>query len=210
MEDRYLAKESIVLGDMHRMQNTLDYWWSHTNTKVYEEVKSYFHGRICDVGCNIGMMTTYLARYDNVSHVVGVDLLPNAIAAAIEYAKYADLYNKVSFQTFNFVQDEIPLDKESFDGVVSFHTLEHIYLEDVGTFIRHIYDMLVAGGKVFVSIPNNHWIGSPEHVSFFTRSSLSRAFRKGGFNTIRTWVCDCYDTQEGILAILNGLFEKKG
>jgi cyclopropane fatty-acyl-phospholipid synthase-like methyltransferase len=155
------------------------------------------------------MMTLYAAKFGDVSHVVGVDIFPLATATAMQYANYTNLTGKVSFQTFNFVQDVIPLENESFDGVISFHTLEHIYPEDIDIFIRHIYDILVDGGKAFISIPYDHWIGSPEHVSYFTVQSLSEAFYKGGFRTLCAWICGDSGGQTGILAILNGLFEKR-
>ncbi len=205
---KYTSKECYLVGDINRMQNTIEYWWQHVNAKTYECVRHHFHGRICDVGCNDGMMTLYAAQFEDVSHVVGVDIFPLAIKNAMQYANFANLAYKVSFQTFNFVWDNIPLQNESFDGIISFHTLEHIFPEDVGTFIRHMYELLVMGGKVFVSIPNDHWIGSSEHKTFYTMQTLCDVFRKGGFSPLCAWVCNGSGGDTGEMAILNGLFGK--
>ena len=210
MKVPYLHKECYVRGDENRMQDTIDYWRNHHTAREYMLFQEYFAGRICDIGCNIGMSTLLVADDPKVSQVVGVDIFPKAIEAARRYAQFAKLDHKVEYIAQDFTLDCSQLETESFDGVVSFHTLEHIYPEDLDMFVTNLRRILKVGGNALICIPNDSAFDSPEHVNYFDLDALRALFVKHGFD-----VLDLYVTDNGVAdhagwetAVLTGVFIK--
>jgi 2-polyprenyl-3-methyl-5-hydroxy-6-metoxy-1,4-benzoquinol methylase len=207
--DAKYLKECTLVGDLSRKSNTVDYWWNHINAKIYRSVQHLFKGTLCDVGCNIGMMTLLAAQSVDVTHVCGVDVFVKAAPTAKKYASWMGIMDKVEFLTFNFADPDIPLADESFDGIFSFHTLEHIYPEDLDTFVGNMYRILKPSGYVLMSMPYEHNFGSNEHVSFFDECSLSILFKANGFTVSQIWLRDAFtDLPAKEPTILSGLFMK--
>lgn len=205
MKIPYLHKECHVIGDEKRMQDTIDYWWNHVNGREYERFREHFAGRICDIGCNIGMSSLLAANDPNVQQVVGVELYDKAVEAARRYASFAKLDHKIMYIVQDFTLGCAQLEAESFDGVISFHVLEHIYSEDLDSFMRNLWRILKVGGKVLISIPYMYNHNSPEHVSFFNEDALRALFVKYGFNVLDIGLTSA---RGGCDDILTGLFVK--
>lgn len=207
----YLHKEHYVFGDEACMQNTIDYWWNHINAKEYERFQEHFAGRICDIGCNIGMSSLFAARDPKVKQVVGVDVYDGAIEAARRYASFAKLDDKVTFIVQDFTLECSQLEAESFDGAISFHVLEHIYPEDLDLFTTNLWRILKVGGKVLISIPFMRNYNSPEHVTYFDKDTLHALFTKNGFDVLDIHLTDGEARKEceGLDNILTGLFVKR-
>jgi hypothetical protein len=122
---------------------------------------------VLDAGCGVGYGAEMIARA-GASRVVGIDLAPEAIAAASErVGEMAD------FQVGD-VQD-LPFDEGSFDLVVCFEVLEH--LEDPEPAITALKDVLREGGLLIVSSPNRgvYPPGNPYHLHEFTLEELRDA-----------------------------------
>lgn len=196
----YAHKECYVIGDESRMQNTIDFWWGHINAKVYERYQEHFVGRICDIGCNIGMSSLLAANDPRVRQVVGVDIYDKAIEAAHRYARFAGLDDKVEYIVHDFTEGRSCLGTESFDSVISFHALEHIYPDDLDMFVAHLRRILKMCGKVLISIPYMYSYDSPEHASYFNKSTLRILFNGHGFDILDIRVLNDVD--------LVGLFVK--
>jgi len=201
-----------MVGDEDHMQDTIDWWWKHHTAREYMLHQEHFTGRICDIGCNIGMSTLLAASGPKVSQVVGVDIFPAAMDAACRYAQFAKLDHKVEYITQDFTLDCDCLEAESFDGVMSFHTLEHIYPEDLDTFVLNMRRILKVAGKVLICIPHKCAFDSPQHVSYFSEYALHALFVKHGFEVLELYVTDSgvVDYAGWETAVLTGLFIKKG
>jgi len=211
MKAPYLLKECYVVGDENRMQDTIDWWWNHHTAREYKRFQEHFIGRICDVGCNIGMTTLLAAGDSRVSQVVGVDIFPAAVDAARRYAQFAELDHKVEYIVQDFTLECDQLEAESFDGVISFHTLEHIYPEDLDAFVVNVRRILKPDGKALICIPHKCAFDSPEHVSYFSIHALHALFVKHGFVVLELYVTDSgvVDYAGWDTAVLTGLFIKK-
>jgi cyclopropane fatty-acyl-phospholipid synthase-like methyltransferase len=156
------------------------------------------------------MSTLLAARDPMVSQVVGVDIFPGAMEAARRYARFAELDHKVVYIAHDFTLECDQLEPESFDGVISFHTLEHIYPEDLDAFVVNIRRILMPGGKVLICIPHKCAFDSPEHVSYFSTHALHALFVKHGFDVLELHVTDS-GVADHVLwktAVLTGLFIK--
>ena len=210
MKVSYLHKECYMRGNENCMQVTIDYWWNHHIAREYRLHQEHFTGRICDVGCNIGLSALLAASDPKVSQVVGVDVFPAAMDAACRYAQFAKLDHKVEYIALDFTLECSQLEPESFDGVISFHTLEHIYPEDLDAFVVNVRRILKPGGKALMCIPHKCAFDSPEHVSYFSIHALRALFVKYDFD-----VLELYVTDDGVASsvlwetsVLTGLFIK--
>jgi SAM-dependent methyltransferase len=149
---------------------------------------------VLDAGCGVGYGAEMIARA-GASRVVGIDLAPEAIAAASERAgEMAD------FQVGD-VQD-MPFDEGSFDLVVCFEVLEH--LEDPEPAITALKDVLREGGLLIVSSPNRgvYPPGNPYHLHEFTLEELRDALTARFANVVlmrqHPWLASLID--DGTLA----------
>jgi len=119
---------------------------------------------VLDAGCGVGYGTEMIARA-GASRVVGIDLAPEAIAAASERA------GEVATFGVGDVRD-LPFDEGSFDLVVCFEVLEH--LEDPEPAITALKGVLRESGLLIVSSPNRgiYPPGNPHHLHEFTLEEL--------------------------------------
>ena len=111
-------------------------------TMVLKEVlarKQYFP-LIIDVGCGRCNFYTYIKGY--IEKYIGVDII-----------KYEGIPNEVSFVCCDLNMDNIPLESEKADLVVSIETIEH--LENPRNFFRQLVRLIKPGGFIAVSTPNN-------------------------------------------------------
>ena len=122
---------------------------------------------VLDAGCGVGYGAEMIARA-GASRVVGIDLAPEAIAAASERA------GEVAAFQVGDVRD-LPFDEGSFDLVVCFEVLEH--LEDPEPAITALKGVLREDGLLIVSSPNRgvYPPGNPHHLHEFTLEELRDA-----------------------------------
>jgi O-antigen biosynthesis protein len=149
---------------------------------------------VLDAGCGVGYGAEMIARA-GASRVVGIDLAPEAIAAASErVGEMAD------FQVGD-VQD-MPFDEGSFDLVVCFEVLEH--LQDPEPALTALKDVLREGGLLIVSSPNRgvYPPGNPYHLHEFTLEELRDALTARFANVVlmrqHPWLASLID--DGTLA----------
>jgi 2-polyprenyl-3-methyl-5-hydroxy-6-metoxy-1,4-benzoquinol methylase len=100
--------------------------------------------RALDFGCNIGYGSAILNG--TCQSVTGVDVSPQAIAAAIE--RYGE--SGIRFQVIDGHRPA--LDGESFDVISSFQVIEHIV--DVDSYLRQLHRLLAADGLIVLTTPN--------------------------------------------------------
>jgi len=69
---------------------------------------------------------------------------------------------------------------ESYDVVLAAHVLEHV--EDAPDMMRKIFDLLKVGGQAIIIVPNGYDDPTnPDHLWFFTESTLVAAMTAAGF-----------------------------
>jgi methionine biosynthesis protein MetW len=174
-----------------------DVW--ETNTGWGErEFRRHFSGAllpgdtVLDVGC--GDARAYQARLMDVAREVhGVDISEHAVARARRKGVLARVHD---------LSNELPYTDESFDLVLCFEVLEHLF--DPKYAVREMRRVLRPGGRLLVSVPNagyfrdrlamatrgevlagvtdysNPW--KAPHIRFFTKGSLVGLLRAAGFD----------------------------
>ena len=164
--------------------------------------------RVLDVGCSTGYLAAAIAARGN--EVLGVEYDEASAAIARERGLEvltADLETNDLAAHFG---------AGSFDVVVFADVLEH--LRDPLPVLRRSHDLLAPGGYVVISLPNiahgdvrlalldgrfdytDTGILDTTHTRFFTRTSLLRFVRDGGFATaeLRRTKAGLFDTEIGL------------
>jgi 2-polyprenyl-3-methyl-5-hydroxy-6-metoxy-1,4-benzoquinol methylase len=144
---------------------------------------------VLDVGCGAGVLGEQLLRQAKADEVFGVDLSPDAVAAASHRLSKA--------QVVDLDRDRLPFATETFDTLIYGDVLEHLKFPWIT--LREHRPLLKPGGRAFCSIPNvgyrvtlfkllrQRWDYETEglfdytHLRFFTRRSLEAMFRNAGF-----------------------------
>jgi SAM-dependent methyltransferase len=137
--------------------------------------------RILDVGAGDGTMLRFMADA-GYQYILGIE--PDR-----ENARRAQDLLKVPVVSVDFLTFE----ERGWDAIILWATLEH--LKDPVSFLRHGRDLLAPGGLLIVMTGDNasfhaqiqgamdYWVYPPEHLFFFTVSSLRWLFRTAGFKS---------------------------
>ena len=116
-------------------------------------------GRTLDVGCGIGRNLAVLS-----SDSVGVDHNPTSVQIAREAG-----YTAYTVEDFESAAHP----KESFDGLLFAHILEHMPTEDGVALVNSYLPYLKPGGRAFFICPQERGFASDEtHVEFVDEAGL--------------------------------------
>lgn len=102
--------------------------------------------RLLDAGCGPGSITLGLAEAVAPGTVVGIDLNPDAIAAARRLAAQRGIAN-ARFEVADI--HAMPFAAASFDAVFAHAVLQHV--PDATRTLRHLRHVLVAGGLIGIA-----------------------------------------------------------
>jgi SAM-dependent methyltransferase len=163
-------------------------WEYHSDPRPDVQALVDPSGLAClDVGCGAGALGAAL-KEAGAAHVAGVELHPDAAAAARERL---DLLVEGDALTA-----PLPFDESEFDLIVFADVLEH--LPDPDAALARYLRFLAAGGRVVVSVPNmrfylvlarllaDRWeyadsgVRDRTHLRVFTRRSLERMLSEHG------------------------------
>lgn len=139
-----------------------------TNGMLLEHLARYYfampyaRGRVLDIACGVGYgaQMTAKGKKREVDHVLGVDIDAEAIA----FAQKHYYHPKLSFQTGDALDENIPMQIGVFDTIVSFETIEHV--PDDRTFMKRMYALLRPGGTLIVSTPFGRGRQKPSSSAF--------------------------------------------
>ncbi|MDQ8045831.1 MAG: class I SAM-dependent methyltransferase [Solirubrobacteraceae bacterium] len=125
--------------------------------------------RLLDLGCGSAWLGEHYPDY------TGLDASTEAVEAA---AKRGITVIQGS------VDERLPFEDASFDGVVAKDLLEHV--ADPGAVVREINRVLKPGGRVFASSPDaQKWVWNDyTHVRPFTRTGFRRLFTDQGMHPV--------------------------
>ena len=168
---------------------------------LYADVRSVLEGaiparkgrrrRVMDIGCGTGDFLEFMRKTG--WSVSGVDLSPAAARAARRKGI------EVMSQPLEELLRSGRVRKGSYEAVTLFHVLEH--LPKPVEFLRMARHLLSPGGVLVVQVPNDFnrfqlsvtngskakpwWVVSPDHINYFSFSSLRALFRRIGLQTAR-------------------------
>ncbi|MHB8644360.1 MAG: class I SAM-dependent methyltransferase, partial [Thermomicrobiales bacterium] len=123
----------------------------HDYATAYEHIHRYLFAaqfvadkRVLDIACGEGFGTVMLAR--NATHVIGVD----RDVATLAHARAHHAQGNIAYRHGDAQQ--LALEAESVDVVVSFETIEHFAAQEA--FLTAIQAALTADGLLIISTPN--------------------------------------------------------
>jgi SAM-dependent methyltransferase len=157
------------------------------NAWLYEHLAPFVRGRVLDVGCSTGNITSLILRDSRVEQVVGLDLSPEAVALLRERFDREPRFRAVLGDVLT--DDPRDLPEAPFDSVVCVNVLEH--LEDDGGALRSIRAALKPGGHVALFCPALAVLyGSMDrldgHFRRYSRRALEQALRAAGLEPVTT------------------------
>ncbi len=151
-------------------------------------------GRVLDVGCGAGGVGAEIRRR-GVERLVGIELDADAAATA------RSVFDTVVVGDALAAVRTLPDD--SFDTIVCYDILEHLY--DPVAVLRDLYRVVVAGGRLHVSVPNARHASlfrdlylrgtfgytpfghrDSTHIRWFTRTDLQRLLAEAGWTVTET------------------------
>ncbi len=179
---------SIELGNLSPA-GTAASWENHTrlallnelyayNYWLYDKVRLFIKGDVCEVGCGTGNITQFLL---NRERVVGIEpFIPSLEKARRRFAKH------VNVEFANCRLDDSPnelVPAESFDTVLCMNVLEHI--EDDVDSLRRMRRLCRGNGSVVTLVPAHMSVfggldRAAGHFRRYNRRSLGRAFEQAG------------------------------
>jgi 2-polyprenyl-3-methyl-5-hydroxy-6-metoxy-1,4-benzoquinol methylase len=150
--------------------------------------------RILEIGSASGNLLEKLREF-GAKEAIGVELDE-------EFLNYA---RQRGFQVFTRSIEELDF-KEEFDGVVSFHTLEHVY--DPMAVIQAVYTVLKPNGYFLGEVPNqNDWRiqifndeivkrfhYDPNHYYYYSPTTLKNYLKTCGFRNIKLETVERYNS----------------
>lgn len=195
---KYEQKENYIV----RNPDPKD-WIRHPNAEIMSRYSGLIKGSVLDFGCNNGACTFLIAELTSAKLVTGYDINQNAINLALATKK--SLKQKdVNFLCGDFLIENF---EKKFDTILTFHTLEHIYPDDLVPYVSKFYDLLNPDSHLIISIPYMHCYEDVTHVSFFTIDNLKELFETAGFKTIQCEIEN--NVSEGRGCLITGVFIKK-
>lgn len=153
--------------------------------------------RVLDLGCGGGLLSEPLTH--SGAHVTGIDISENALREARDHA----LAGGLSIDYIRSPAEELPFAGESFDTVVAFDVLEHVF--DLGRTISEVSRVLKPGGRliydtnnrtfpsraIVIWIGENLWKGGPPHGThewrkFIKPEELTALMKASGIFNVET------------------------
>jgi len=142
--------------------------------------------RVLDVGCNTGRGGQILKACDSSLDLVGLDCVPERIAA-LDKCVYQDAL--CGFST------DIPAEEASFDVVIGGEFIEHVPPSQVDGTLAEFFRVLRLKGRLLLTTPNPNYLKNKlkklsvlldqSHVSQHFPDCLAHRIRLVGFSNIR-------------------------
>ena len=168
-----------VRGSLEVIRNLYNY-----NHWLFNKVRPFIRGSVCEVGSGIGNITQFLVNYERV---VGIEpSLPSVRKLRDMFSSHAN----VSF-SHNYLCDCLDGDvsPESFDSVICLNVLEHIE-DDVAAMVA-MRRLCKKKGRVSILVPAHQILyGELDrafgHFRRYTRRTLAQTFEQAGLRPVHS------------------------
>ena len=173
-------KESYLTRDPN-----IDSWRDHLNSKILDDYKSILSGTVADFGCNPGACTIIASENSNIKEIIGIDINQKSLDVA------NDLIGKHHIKNIKYLRSNLTelsqIPASYFDNAFSFHTLEHIYVDDYDLVFLEWKRVIKNGGHFIVSVPYEKAYDDPCHMNYFNEDSISTLFKKYDFEVLEAY-----------------------
>lgn len=166
--------KNIKEGKRHSMSWCL----KHLCTKELLN-SNVLNGNVLDIGCGIGQRS-FIACETNKCNIVGID----GSECAINYANKNYKNINLSFIVGDITK--MPFNNNYFDNAFMLAVIEHV--KDTNLLINEIKRVITSKGKIFISVTENDYHSSPDHVHSFSTDTICKAFK--GLKIINHFVKD--------------------
>ena len=176
------------------MGNQQDYY-SHPRPELVAALPASDGNRVLDLGCGSGSMSQYIREQGKASEIWGVEINPDAAAAA----KESGALDRVLEGNLETVTAQLP--RAHFTHVIAGDVLEH--LVDPWQALEDLKATMAPGSQFICSIPNirnlsfilallfkrrfeyrDSGVMDRTHLRFFARKDVYDLFAKAGFTDI--------------------------
>lgn len=169
-------KASISLG------RYASYWVHHTPRRMLHSLSYYKFAtkmigqnkRVLDVGCNEGLGSWVIAK--ECGYCKGIDFEKQAIQTA---------RNNFNDPCIDFVKEDfLERESESFDAVINFDVIEHIYPEHASAFFGKIAANLHENGITVIGTPSQisqefaSAVSKKGHINIYSHERLKKELKE--------------------------------
>ena len=173
-------KESYITRDPN-----VDIWREHLNTNILNDYSSILTGVVADFGCNHGACTIIASENKNIKEIIGIDINKESLGIANDLTIQHGVKN-IKYLHSNLT-DLLEIPSSYFDNAFSFHTLEHIHINDYDLVFSEWKRVIKNEGHFIISVPYEHAYDDPCHMNYFNESSISNLFVKYGFDIVEVY-----------------------
>ena len=142
---------------------------SRSARERYDIMASLCRGSVMELGCGPGHLCDAIAGQG--LQVEGVDKNAGKIVKARE------LYSEIPFAQADILTMDCA---ELYDTVVLAEVLEHVPPDMGEQMLARAWALVMPGGRLIISVPNEDCIRHPNHLQEFDRTTLSRLLRPMG------------------------------
>jgi SAM-dependent methyltransferase len=123
----------------------------------------------------------------NVNNVkcIGIDINKESLGIANDLTIQHGVKN-IKYLHSNLT-DLLEIPSSYFDNAFSFHTLEHIHINDYDLVFLEWKRVIKNEGHFIISVPYEHAYDDPCHMNYFNESSISNLFVKYGFDIVEVY-----------------------
>lgn len=177
------VKDMMQHADKVTFGKHISYWFRNSPRRALHSMSYYkFASRmigqqksVLDIGCGEGLGTWLLAK--ECGQATGIDLDSDAIRIA------SDNWND---ETISFIEDDFLsfVFSKTFDAVVNFDVIEHIYPDHISSFLDKVMSILPREGIFITGTPNSYSqqyaseISKAGHVNVYSPEALEAQMRQ--------------------------------
>ena len=169
----------------------INQWERHPMYRIIQRYKGYFTGKVADFGCNNAIGCCILSDVHTVQTVTGFDISRVALNEGAEVIRNRDKTCPEKITLMYSSLTDIDSRDNAFDAGICFHTIEHIYPDDLDTVLSEFARVIKPGGYLVISLPCKFaFMSAPAHVAYFSIEphagcfTLPEELEKHGFTVI--------------------------
>lgn len=186
-----------------------EFWANNIGAVLLKQYHPVMKGRVVDFGCNNGLWAAFVSRNPQVTEVVGFDLNRESLKVGYDeiLPQVPDTRHKVTLHEANLV--DLKWTGQLFDFAYSFHTLEHIFPEDVDAVMTNMSALLKSDGLFLMNLPDKYsYYWEALHVYHPNLLELDALFEKYGYDKLESYV-DERGGQHDYSKNITGLYRKR-